>query len=366
MIVESVATLGFRNLEDSSTALAVGLTVLHGPNGAGKTNLLEALYFGLTGRSCRTRSERETIAFGEPLARSTVRLGPDARGDERMTSIALVSRAEGRDRRVDGGPARAEDDLRRPAVSVFMPDRLALVKGPPAGRRAHLDRVIAALWPTRAEARSSYSRALAQRNAMLGRVRSGAPAASLDAWDRELAERSGPLISARAEAGAALAEPFALAAEQLGLDGDPALSYQPRVRDPMPEAIVAELAERRSADLARGYSGFGPHLDEVSINREGRALRRYGSQGQQRLGLLALLFAERSLLHDARRQAPLLLLDDVMSELDPGRRDRLIGALAVGGQTLISVTEPSQAPLGDHPARLLEIESGKVIGVEER
>jgi len=366
VLVESVASLAFRNLEDATTGLAPGLTIVHGANGAGKTNLLEALYFSLTGRSCRTRAERETITFGEPLARATALLGPGPSGGERMSMIASVSRAEGRARRVDGRPARPDDDRRRPAISVFMPDRLALVKGPPAGRRAHLDRVVAALWPTRAEARIAYGQTLAQRNAMLGRVRSGAPPDSLDAWDRELAKRAAPLIETRAEGAAALAKPFALAAERLGLDGAASLSYRPRVRDPDPEAVLAELGERRASDLARGFTGFGPHLDEVAIERHDRALRRYGSQGQQRLGLLALLFAERALLHDARRRPPVLLLDDVMSELDPDRRERLLDALVDGGQVLITVTEPQHAPLADHAARLIEIESGRVVGVEER
>ena len=366
MVLETVGTLAFRNLEDAETALGSGLSVLHGPNGAGKTNLLEAIFVGLTGRSPRTRAERETIAFGEPLARVTVSLGPgEGASRERMTMIASISRAEGRSRRVDGRPAQADDDLRRPAVSVFMPDRLALVKGPPAGRRAHLDRVVAALWPARAEARTAYGQALAQRNAMIGRIRHGADPSALAPWDHQLAERAVPLIEVRAAAAAELAEPFSSAAERLGLDGDPRLVYRPRAAEPDAAAIEAELAARRASDLARGFSGFGPHLDEVAIERSGRALRRYGSQGQQRLGLLALLFAERALLQAARLQPPVMLLDDVMSELDPDRRSRLVEALD-GGQAVITVTEASQVGLAGRPARLLAIADGVVAGIEER
>ena len=161
------ATSAPRELE-----LGEGVTLLHGPNGAGKTNLLEALYMALTGRSCRTRAERETIAFGEPLARAEA-VVEDAR---RAPRVPLRGGSR-------GGPPASGERLRRPpadaaslrpALAVFMPDRLALVKGPPAARRSHLDGFVAALHPARAEARRRYARALAQRNALLGRIRAGA------------------------------------------------------------------------------------------------------------------------------------------------------------------------------------------------
>ena len=153
-----------------------------GPNGAGKTNLLEALYFGLTGRSCRTSNEREVVRLGEPVARVEVHVA--AEDGTHALEVGLEPGEEKRVR-VDGSAARrSRDRPPRPLVSVFLPDRLELVKGAPAGRRAHLDRFVAALWPARAETRAAYSRALAQRNALIGRVRAGAAAAELlDAWD---------------------------------------------------------------------------------------------------------------------------------------------------------------------------------------
>jgi DNA replication and repair protein RecF len=334
----------FRNLADDPIRFEPGLTVLHGPNGAGKTNVLEAVFFALTGRSCRTRREREAIAFGAALARVEVRLEPDPGEEgEPLTMMASVSSGEARRRLVDGVPAQAGDDLRRPAISVFMPDRLALVKGPPAPRRAHLDRLVAALHPARAELAREYGRALAQRNGLLARVRRGADAAALSAWDRALAERAEPLVAARAEAAATLATPFERAASELGL-GAAAIAYRPRTGDLDAAGIAAELAARRESDLARGFTGFGPHRDDVEISAGARSLRRYGSQGQQRLGLLALLFAEREALRVERRRLPLLLLDDVMSELDPERRARLVAMLDDGGQTLITATEIEHVP----------------------
>ncbi len=345
MKVTRIEPLSFRNLADAPIDLGPGLTVLHGPNGAGKTNVLEALFFALTGRSCRTRREREAIAFGADLARVEAALEADpSEPAEPMRMLASISSGESRRRIVDGSPARPEDDRRRPALSVFMPDRLALVKGPPSPRRAHLDRLSGALRPARADARRTYSRALAQRNNLLTRVRRGGDPGTLDAWDRELAERAAPLVESRAEAAAELVEPFALAAAELGLEGGATIEYRPRTGTLDADGIAAELAERREGDVARGFTGYGPHRDEVELSFGGRSLRRYGSQGQQRIGLLALLFAEREALRAARRRLPLMLLDDVMSELDPERRGRLVGLLESDGQAVITATELGHVP----------------------
>ncbi len=240
----------------------------------------------------------------------------------------------------------AESAAHRPALGVFMPDRLSLVKGPPSGRRAHLDGFCAALWPSRAETRRRYSRALAQRNALLSRVRSGAASESaLEAWDLELASSGVALIADRTEAVGRLAPAFVNAAAGLGLDHEPTIRYRPRSAATVASTLAAELSERRGSDVARGYTGWGPHLDELSLEASGRSLRRYGSQGQQRTALLALLFAERQALLDDGRPPPLMLLDDVSSELDSEHRNLLVEHLAEGGgQALVTATEPDQVP----------------------
>ena len=343
MRVESLATRGFRNLDAAELELGDGVTLLHGPNGAGKTNLLEALYMALAGRSCRTRAERDTIAFGEPLSR--VEAVVEDVG-ERRQFLSAVDRSEGRRHLVNGSPAPSDVAALRPALAVFMPDRLALVKGPPAARRSHLDGFVAALHPARAEARRRYARALAQRNALVGRIRAGAAEpGSLDAWDAELADAGVELIGTRAAAVDQLAPLFAGAASELGLGDDAELAYRPRSHAGDASELRAELAERRESDIARGFSGHGPHLDELAINLGGRAARRYASQGQQRMALLALLFAERDALHAGERTPPMLLLDDVTSELDPDRRESLCSRLVAGsGQALITATEAEHLP----------------------
>jgi DNA replication and repair protein RecF len=341
-VVESVSVRGVRNLAEATIALRPGINLVWGPNAAGKTNLLEAIFMALAGRSCRTRDDRETIAFGGSLARSEAVVGANPRPRKFMFSISW---ADGRRHLLDGGPADGDGVRLRPALSVFMPDRLALVKGPPAERRNHLDGFCAAIWPARAEHRRRYSRALAQRNALLGRIRAGVAApASLDAWDAELAAAGIEVGRARREAIELLAGPFGASAEALGLAGGARLAYRPRSDAEDVDELTAQLAERREGDLARGYTGWGPHLDEVAIELDGRAVRRYGSQGQQRLALLALLFAERQALLDDDRPPPLMLLDDVTSELDSERRALLVERLADGGQALITATEPEQLP----------------------
>jgi DNA replication and repair protein RecF len=339
MRVTALRMLGFRNLAAGRLQLGEGITVLWGPNGAGKTNALEALCLALSGRSCRTRNEREAIAFGEQLARIEAELSDDGE-----TRVFLWSLDRSGDRRhlVDDSPATAEHDGLRPPLAIFLPDRLALVKGPPAVRRTHLDRLCAALWPGRAELRRRYGRALAQRNALLGRIRAGtAPLDSLGAWEQELASAGLDLIATRREAVDLLASEFAEAAADLCLPGAAALRYLPRSCASEPEELAAELRERRAADLARGYTAHGPHLDELAVSLGGRSLRRYGSQGEQRTAVLALLFAERRALLEAGRRPPLMLLDDVMSELDARRRAALAKRLAEGGgQTVLTATEP--------------------------
>jgi DNA replication and repair protein RecF len=247
---------------------------------------------------------------------------------------------------------------------VFLPERLELVKGAPAARRAHLDQVVAALWPSRAETRTSYSRALAQRNALVGRIRAGgAGPAALDAWDLELARHGIRLMSDRAEAVDALRPLFADLGGRLGLPGGAELRYRPRSQADDAEGLAAELAERRTADLERGFTAHGPHRDELQLVLEGASLRAYGSQGQQRAALLALLFAERTLLAERRARQPLMLLDDVMSELDAERRELLAELLRGGGQAVITTTEPDHVP-GTALAGggLIRVEGGAVSG----
>lgn len=189
MRVVRVTVRDFRGYRDAQAEFGAGLTVITGPNGSGKTNLVEALYFGCTGRSCRTANEREVVRFGQSATRVVIAT-EDVSGSHEL-SVGFAS-GEPKRMRVDGAPVeRLLDVSERPLVSVFMPDRLELIKGAPALRRSHLDQVVAALWPARAATRRAYAQSLAQRNALISRIRSG------DRWPRLAGQLGCPTGSPR-------------------------------------------------------------------------------------------------------------------------------------------------------------------------
>jgi DNA replication and repair protein RecF len=366
MRVISVHMRDFRSYTRAEARLGTGVTVVHGPNGAGKSNLLEALYFGCTGRSPRTRNDRELVRFGAPATRVAVSLSDGEHDHELSVGFGQLAPGAPPVKRMlaDGAPVeRLLDVESRPLLSIFLPDRLELVKGPPALRRAHLDQVVAALWPLRAEQRREYSRVLAQRNALLGRIRAQrATPATLSAWDRELADAALLLRANREQAIELLRVPFSERALALGLSGRVALEYRPRSRAADAEEFVGELQARITADLERGFSTHGPHRDELAILRDGRDLRSYGSQGEQRIALLSLLLAERAVLGRERRQMPVMLLDDVMSELDSDRRELLAGDLAGEGQSVIATTDLAHVPgAGDASVTRLRVSEGTIF-----
>jgi DNA replication and repair protein RecF len=342
VLVTAIEAKPSRSLQRVRVELVPGIVSIIGPNGTGKTNLIEALYFALTGRSFRTSDRRDLIPFGGDLARTEATIRTDD-GVEH-TLLAAISRTEGRRHLLDGNPADPATLARsRPPVAVFAPDRLTLVKGPPAERRAHLDGFVAARWPARGELRKRCGQAVAQRNALLSRLSAGyGSPEDLRIWDAGMADAAAPLIEARAQAVDELAGPFAASAAELGLEAA-TLEYAPRAEGSA-EELRAGLEERREQDIRMGRSSWGPHLDELKLASGGKSLRKYGSQGQQRTALLALLFAERQALMEARQITPLLLLDDVMSELDPGRRERLVARLGDGGQVVITAADEESVP----------------------
>ena len=321
-----------------------------GPNGAGKTNLLEALHVGTQGFSPRTRSDAQLIRFGEDGAR--VALG--GRHGEAPLSVEVVLRAgAGKQARLNGAALRSAEQLRSEvATLVFTPDRLAVVKGGPAVRRAYVDRVLGRLFPARADLPGDYAAAVGQRNAALRRVALGISSReALEPWTARTATLGSALVEARSEALVLLEPGVAAVGEALGLPGL-RLEYRG-------EGVSAQaLDERLDRDLERGATGLGPHLDDVGVLAGDRDLRLYGSQGEQRLAVLALLLGEAAALADRTGDPPLLLLDDVLSELDPERRRALAGLIAGRGQALVTATDASFLPVA--PDLLLTVQPGEV------
>ncbi len=356
--MRAVAVRGaeFRCYQRVEVELPAGLVGVVGPNGAGKTALIEMIHFGLLAYSPRTSTEAQVVRFGADVTRVESR----AQTAGREVTVEIGYRpGEPKRVAVDGVAERSMDGLlARFPVLVFTPDRLRLVQGPPALRRAYFDRVLARLWPALAARPGEYARRLAQRNHLLRRVRAGAAAAdALDPWDRLLAEAGEELIAARDRLLSRLSGPFALRLAELGCDpGATPLRYQPNVA---PGASMAEaLRARRPRDVERAATGAGPHLDDVMVFEHERDLRLYGSQGEQRRALLALLLAEADLLTEDRDEPPLLLLDDVTGELDARRRELLLSAVERFDQTIVTTTD--RADLGSRSAAVLTVDAGTI------
>ncbi len=343
--------------------LPAGLVLIVGPNGAGKTSLVEAVTLGCLGVSPRTAREAEVVRRGAEALHVTLDLdGP--RGLHRRE----IGFAPGRGRRLrlDGEPVRALGAWRARAVLVFLPDELRAVKGPPAARRRALDRTLEAAAPGFAEDAAAYQEALAQRNALLRRVRAGAASeASLPAWEAPMAARGARVAAARRAGVAALAEPFRawLAALGGGPEGILRLEPSPAALGEVPDdalegALATALRDRRGRDIQAAQTLSGPHRDDLVIGAGAADLRRSGSQGEQRTAALALLLAARDHLRE-RAARPILLLDDVLSELDPGRRRLLLEAVRDGGQTLVTSADPAAVDaLSEPPDALVTVEDG--------
>jgi DNA replication and repair protein RecF len=319
-----------------------------GANGVGKTNLLEALHVGAQGFSPRTRAEPRLVRFGETAAR--VRLAGEEGRTPFETEIDMAP-PQAKEIRLNGAVLAGGDELRlRLAALAFTPDRLAVVKGGPIVRRAYLDRMLGRLYPARAALPAEYGRALAQRNAALRRVRAGESSAdAVEPWTEQVANLGDELDRARAQLVAELAPGFELHAEALGL-ASADLAYEEQ------GLSAADLAARLTRDLERGTTGVGPHLRDAAVTASGRDLRAFGSQGEQRTAVLALVLAESELVADRRGEPPLLLLDDVFSELDSVRSQALVERLPTGGQTVVTATD---RPSALAPTLLVTVTPGK-------
>jgi DNA replication and repair protein RecF len=321
-----------------------------GPNGAGKTNLLEALHVGTQGFSPRTRADGQLVRLGATGAR--VALAGD-RGSRTLELEVTLQLANGKRAKLNGAALRSAEQLRSEVSTlVFTPDRLAVVKGGPAARRAYFDRALARLLPSRSALPVEYAAAVGQRNAALRRVQLGLSARDTVApWTEQVADLGAQLVSSRREALGLLAPAFAERAGELGL-ADAVLDYAGE--PPTVDALEARL----DRDLERAVTGLGPHLDDVAVRSGDRDLRTFGSQGEQRMAVLSLLLAEAEVIAEQRGAPPLVLLDDVLSELDAERRRILAERIGRVGQAVVTATGADALPL--EPSQLLAVTPGEV------
>jgi len=318
------------------------LNVFFGDNGQGKTNLLESV--ALLALSTSPRAGRESELVG-PVAAET-RIGALVESGGRRSEIRISIRIEGeRARRrieVDGQPRRAVDLPGLFRVTLFWPDDLNLVKAGPEHRRRLLNEMLVQVRPGYARALSRYQRVLQQRNALLKQVSLGEQqVSSLDVWDPELAKLGAELADARRQAVEALS--LIAPATHAALSGGEMLVLE---YNGPPDDLPQALHTARRDDVRRGSTSVGPHRDDVLISIDGREARAFASQGQQRTAVVSLKLAEAAVVAEMTGEQPVLLLDDVLSELDAGRRRALLERVADGGQVIITSVEADPFPAG--------------------
>ena len=348
MYVEQVSISNYRNYVSAEIQLAPnGITLLQGDNGSGKTNLLEAIAYFSTLRSFRGAPKSSLVRDGaeQAVLRTTAN-----RGGRNVLVEAEVN-VDGKDKvRLNRQSLRRHEDLLGAVlVTIFSPEDIEVVKGSPQSRRDYLDDLLVALHPKHAAARSELERVLKQRNALLrsanGSLR-GSMASTLDIWDMKLATAGEVVAEARESLMSSLQDETDRAYRQLSAGssgtrpGGVGLRYERSWKGPLHSA----LHDARAEDARRGTTSVGPQRDDLQLSVQGLAARTQASQGEQRSLALSLRLGGHFLVTAGQGTSPVLLLDDVFSELDPGRSEALASCLPAG-QTVLTAAGPVPAAL---------------------
>ncbi|HET7420604.1 MAG TPA: DNA replication/repair protein RecF [Candidatus Dormibacteraeota bacterium] len=329
-----------RNYAELDLSPGPNVNVFIGANGQGKTNLLEAVAMLALSSSPRARKESELVGPVAPASRieAEVESGPLIR------ELAITLSVEGeRTRRVievDGARRRAFDLPGNFRVTLFWPDDLGLVKSGPELRRRFLNQMLVQVEPGYARALAGLRRVLEQRNSLLKRMAAGEGGEeTLEAWNEELVTVATQIVGARAKAVAEL-QPVAARSHRQIAAGE---ALEVRYLGP-PENLAQAVHNSLAEDLRRGTTSVGPHRDDVLVLLDGQDARSFASQGQQRTAVVSLKLAEAALIEGRTGERPVLLLDDVLSELDGERRAALLNEVAAGGQVVITSVEAGPFP----------------------
>jgi len=359
MIISHLELVDFRNYVSGTFELTSGTTAVIGDNGQGKTNLAEALAFLATLSSFRSVPVDALVRVGADTAIIRATVVDDDDGRESLIEIELAAAGRNRVQVNRQRLQRVRDLLGTVRVTVFSPDDLILVKGGPGDRRRFLDDTLVALAVKYDTVRLEIDRIVRQRNTLLkqsgGRL-TDEITVTLDVWDAKFADIADQFGYARATLVSRLAPMVQEAYEQLA--GTPTaidLRYEPAWRA---SGLAAALLDARAVDLRRGVSTVGPHRDELTLSIAGLRSRTHASQGEQRTLALALRLAGHRLVTERTGSAPVLVLDDVLSELDDGRATALLGHLP-SGQVII--TTASELPPAAHADRILRIAAGRIL-----
>ena len=374
MTVTRLATQGFRNLEDGEVFPCPGVNVIYGANAQGKTNLLEALWLFTGGHSFRGAKDVELP-----------RLDPSTGENQPRAALALDFFTEGRPQKAQlhfekGRRSSVINGVNKPTGSaligkvravIFSPDHLLLVKEGPVRRRSFLDGALCQLRPGYASAYHQYVRALAQRNALLKEIYQFPPQRDLlEVWDMRLAKLGAAIMAERRSfvdkmgpLATQVYEGISRGREDLVLTYAPSPGIEPGMTTAQwEERFLQELSRTADQDIRRGATTVGPHKDDLDITLSGLSARRYGSQGQQRSAVLAMKLAEAQTLSQLSGETPIVLLDDVMSELDQSRQDYLLNHLH-GRQVFVTCCSPETVSLQETGKRF-RVEAGRIFPEE--
>jgi len=348
----------FRSYARTERVLSPGVTALIGRNGAGKTNVLEAIHLIARGDSPRAHDDSELVRWGANTARVSARI--ERVDDARTVDVVLFAPPEGERRRprrylLDGAGKRADEAIGELAVVSFFPEDVQLLAEAPSARRRYLDAMVGQVQRRHRSETREYQRVLEQRNSLLRALRAearpgpGEPQVmELGFWDSELIRLAASISLRRLETVRELVAPFRAAATRFSGADSLSLAYASQVEgdtvDERAEAYRALLGQKRERELWQGTTLVGPHREDLAVSALGRSLPTFASRGEQRSAVLSLKLAEAAWIRERVGELPVFLLDDVLSELDPGRRNALVDALPEGAQTLITAAFEAGVP----------------------
>jgi len=333
-----------RNYAQLELSPGPGVNVFIGPNGQGKTNLLEAVAMLALSSSPRARRELELVGPLGPASRIEAEVETGESTRELVITLNVEGERAHRTIEVDGARRRAFDLPGNFRVTLFWPDDLGLVKGGPEGRRRFLNQMLVQVEPGYARALGGLRRVLEQRNSLLKRIASGEGGQNmgldmLDPWNHELVRIGSEIVDARAKAVRELEPEAARCHTRIAAGERLEIRYEGPPEN-LAEAVNNSLAE----DLRRGTTSIGPHRDDIRVVLDGKEARAYASQGQQRTAVVSLKLAEAALIERRAGERPVLLLDDVLSELDGERRAALLDEVGGAGQVIVTSVEAGPFP----------------------
>ena len=348
MPVRTLQLDGFRSYAQLRMALGDGPHVVVGRNAAGKTNLVEAIVVLSTGRSHRSSSDPEMVRWGAEFARVAASVESAGREEEVEVVVHARGSASGTRKRVRVNGVNRRASALRPVLRtvLFAPEDMLLIVGSPSLRRNLLDAIVAQREPTAAAVMSTYQRTLTQRNSLLRRIREEeAEPAELVYWNQTLVEHGAHILDWRHETLMAMAGPLAeahreIAPEETRLSLRYVSNVERAATETNQDALRRRLRETADKEVWNGATLVGPHRDDIAFESDGRELAEFASRGQQRTAILALKLAELDVLTELDGRPPLLLLDDVFSELDPERRAHLVRRIGDLPQAIVTTTTP--------------------------